>query len=440
MTTRLRRLVLTTIVFAIGYAESSNAICERSNGPQKLVVLFDGTWNGDSSKTNVGLLATEIGTIAKESTNIHSLYVPGVGTDFRRFSGGSTGWGFARKVRSGYSYIAECYEDGDQIYIFGFSRGAFEARTLAAMIQQVGILNYQSYSLKKSGKLKGMRDDVEEAYKIMKSAGKEAYFKRVGKKFPSTPSDRWRGQITKDEAVNKLDAKGLEGKRRLNRASITLVGVWDTVGALGLKHREKESLYLIGLEDLPDLKYAYQALSIDETRPSFWPVPWTEAGFDRPGQTSEEVWFPGGHADVGGGWADVAKVENGRLADISLNWMAGKLRKEGLVRPDFARWSEEKQGKLAVAIRHIKNQPLKDPERRDIKAQSQIHASVCDRMAAGEETIREKKHWWQSKRPQTKMPYRPLNVASSGGTLEGTFKVLDWNGDASNSCSRHLDP
>src|SRR3954447_6520196 len=172
---------------------------------RRLVVCCDGTWNepdrnsrGGGGPTNVTKLA--LGVAGKDAEGNEQLihYEKGVGTRrFERFSGGTFGFGLSRNVIDGYRFLVEAYDPGDELYFFGFSRGAFTARSLAGLVRNSGILRRENAGM------------VKAAYKLYRSR---------------EPGDApWE--------------KGADAFRRTHShpdADITFIGVWDTVGALGI--------------------------------------------------------------------------------------------------------------------------------------------------------------------------------------------------------------
>ena len=177
------------------------------------------------------------------------------------------------------------YEQGDDIFIFGFSRGAFTARSLAGMIAVCGLPT-------------GAFDDdlVNSAFQAYRNPPLRAAF---AAKYPLL-----------------FDAK------------LKMVGVWDTVGALGLPAIEggvdpvKYGFLDTNLH--PDVLNAYQALAIDERRAEFPPTLWTPPAPPVVGQVVEQVWFSGVHCDIGGGYPETG------LSDITFSWMISKAQPLGL--------------------------------------------------------------------------------------------------------------
>ena len=259
---------------------------------KRLVVLFDGTWNkpGEEDKiTNVVKLHRVIPDADAQGVRQLVHYVIGIATEDLgpqlTFAIGAIGLGVGDRIRRGYTFLCENYEDGDEIYVIGFSRGAFQARSLAGLIALAG---------------------------IARSAATE------------TVADVWDYY-----EQNKLepDAARLEALRATARYPVRIkcVAVWDTVGIFGIPFIRKGAIKeLLGFHDTqlsPLVDVGLHALAIDEPRGPFAPTFWTiDKGAALPeGQIVEQVWFAGSHANVGGGIKDCA------LSDIALLWMAERI-------------------------------------------------------------------------------------------------------------------
>jgi uncharacterized protein (DUF2235 family) len=226
---------------------------------KRLIFFFDGS--GDSVAadkqrefTNVFKLVRAINYDAGDKANI-AFYFAGVGTRENRLSA-ITGAGLDFIIRESYVTLAANYYPGDEIYIFGFSRGAAAARALTGMISKVGLL---------------AADEVEEFPKV------------------------WRRFL--DEKGGKLDNGIWAGD---NEPKVQFLGVFDTVVG-----RSWDRFNLFGkvrfrsLALDPCVQVGVQLLSIDDNRiPSFRPLLWTRTSTDK--QALEQIWMPGVHADVGG--------------------------------------------------------------------------------------------------------------------------------------------
>jgi len=253
---------------------------------KRIVFCADGTWDSAQNDTNVYKLfkATPI------TSDQIAFYDDGVGSDgtpLEKLAGGAIGDGLFQKIKDGYTKIAHVYEPNDEIFIFGFSRGAFTARSLAGMIAICGLPTASFDDNLLNAAFQAYRHPNQRAA-LLASLNNYALF----------------------------DAK------------IKMVGVWDTVGSLGIPALfGKVDPVLYGFLDTslhPDVLSAYQALAIDERRQEFPPTLWTPPSPPIAGQVLEQVWFCGVHCDVGGGYPETG------LSDITLNWMMGKAGTLGL--------------------------------------------------------------------------------------------------------------
>lgn len=258
---------------------------------KKILYCADGTWDGKSSATNV----FKIYSALLVSSQQMPFYDSGVGADgnpVEKFAGGAFGVGLFQKIKDGYTKISQVYEAGDEVFLFGFSRGAYTARSLAGMIGVCGLPS------------KNFDDQlVESAFQAYRNKSQRAAI-----------------------------LAALSSQYSMCNPEITMVGVWDTVGALGIPS-------LFGLVDPlvygfldtslnPSIKNAFQALAIDERRKEFPPTLWTSA--PAPGQTVQQVWFCGVHSDVGGGYVVGSDATATALSDITLIWMINNARSLGV--------------------------------------------------------------------------------------------------------------
>lgn len=225
-------------------------------------------------------------------------YDAGVGTSklsVQAALGNVFGYGLAANMRQLYTNLAKNYREGDRIYIFGFSRGAFTARSLAGMISEVGVVDGRRDN-------KELEELVVQAYRAYRASPR----KQPIKKFQE-----------------RCKRKGVE----IRDAPIHFVGVWDTVDAYGVPFEElkKPTYWLLhkilrphndGLTE--KMRYAYQAIAIDEDRRSFAPTLYDEKRAEECGVTIDQVWFAGAHSNVGGGYARQG------LSDVALHWMITK--------------------------------------------------------------------------------------------------------------------
>ena len=257
---------------------------------QRLMCFFDGTWNvpnGRADVTNVVKLARVALGTAPDGVAQVTRYIQGIGTDpddseHRAFIEGAIGVGVDQRIMEGYRFLAERYRPGDELYLFGFSRGAFQARSLAGLISRIELLNHEAL------------DHAQEAWSYYQSHRSKPDPERLG----------------------RLKALGHADVR------IRCLGVWDTVGNLGIPfataHALNGSVAFHDTELSPIVDVGLHALAIDEPRGPFSPSLWTRPrGAAAPaGQQIEQVWFAGSHANVGGGYPDSG------LSDVALLWMA----------------------------------------------------------------------------------------------------------------------
>ncbi len=270
----------------------------------KRVGLFlDGTWNNVSDNTNVWRLKS----LCTKSSEQLVYYSAGVGTQSgQHISGGMFGIGINEEVISAYEWLVEHYEQDAQLFIFGFSRGAFTARSLAGFISKCGLLK------------PGSPVSMKQLY--------ERYRKGTAQ------SVRALGKVT--ESGLPLEDKWIKEYSRA--IPIWFQGVWDTVGALGVplpcvpKVSRSDFAFLETDLRINDT-HAYHALAIDEHREAFAPTLWVRSTPkhgdtypDRDLDHVEQRWFVGAHANVGGGY------EDDLLAQIPLEWLMTKAVSHGL--------------------------------------------------------------------------------------------------------------
>ncbi|HYD17948.1 MAG TPA: DUF2235 domain-containing protein [Patescibacteria group bacterium] len=310
---------------------------------KKIVLCFDGTWNTPENETNIHKIYEAVGP---ESEKLRRFYYTGVGTEggpLKRVFAGAIGEGIADKIRQGYDDLASIYEPGDQIYIFGFSRGAFAARCLANMVASFGLPTryYDSPEFSTSSYSVELGDKIFKAYK------------RRDDEMPL-------------ELRNHCVAK----------AEVQMLGVFDTVASLGIAalHGGVSTLRYghLDAEWHPNILNTYQALAIDEKRPEFKPMRFKKGpGAWDPNHGMEQVWFPGVHSDVGGGYDQSGHAEN------ALSWMIKRSQGAGLAF-DAAKIGEYAvQAHEELADIHESWNPLWGPARvRDIPEGSAISGYV----------------------------------------------------------------
>ncbi|HEV2708761.1 MAG TPA: DUF2235 domain-containing protein [Edaphobacter sp.] len=344
---------------------------------KKIIICTDGTWN---SSHGIGAVAMDTNVrklycALAESPDQMRYYDSGVGTDgtpIDHLAGGAMGDGLFQKVQDGYEFLAYVWDPGDEIYIFGFSRGAYTARSLGGMIAGFGVPNKNFDNM------------------------------TVQKIFAA-----YRQTDPKLRAGMKAE---LDAEYGLATADVRMIGVWDTVGSLGVPgllfsmlHQQKYGFLDTSLH--PCVKSAFHAVCIDERRGQFKPTLWTnEDGSPRANDDQvQQVWFSGVHCDDGGGYDDC------QLSEITLGWMMKNAIKCGLVFSDDARSKYLKiaaKDALGAAHDEWKVLPWGFPEHRAVPANAVMANTVQMRLdgVAG---------------------YRPENLTlTAKGKLKG-YQVVD---------------
>ena len=284
---------------------------------KRIVICSDGTGNSaiKGRGTNVFKLFEAVDLdghrVDAAKTPQVAIYDDGVGTQTftpLKILAGATGWGLSRNVKHLYKELSRVYDPGDEIFMFGFSRGAFTVRTLAGFIASCGLINPARLENKT---FKGLERAVDEAY----SAYRKCYRPELWKVF---------GEPTLDAAK--------EFRKRVSfdiDVSIRFLGVWDTVDAVGLPFWIGDfinlTLYRFKFPDLkltPIVERACQALAIDDERESFRPLLWEQEAKDA--DRIEQVWFAGSHSNVGGGYPKQG------MSLVALDWMLAHAQRAGV--------------------------------------------------------------------------------------------------------------
>jgi uncharacterized protein (DUF2235 family) len=284
---------------------------------KNIVLCSDGTGNRDikGRGTNVFKLfeAVDLNEHRTNPTLDQQLayYDDGVGTrgnTFLRALGGAAGYGLKRNVKDLYRALSRVYDVGDRIYLFGFSRGAFTARTLAGLIGTCGIVKGESLATTHV-----LREAVEAAY--------VAYRSRYGSLLTNV-ARRQRGGADSQRAIEEFQRTYPVH----TNVRIEFIGVWDTVDAVGLPfalsglvnrfvYQFKFPTQTLGSH----VARAFHALSIDDARQAFEPVLWVG-----PDPRIEQVWFAGAHSNVGGGYPKQG------MSLVALDWMLSHAAAHGL--------------------------------------------------------------------------------------------------------------
>jgi hypothetical protein len=323
--------------------------------PKRIVLLLDGTWNDidvGPYDTNIvrmrELISCHLVKVAGHGRTHHDeshkkvhgysksgkehiiYYERGVGTGaFDRFKGGAFGEGLTANIRHAYKFLSFWYEPGDEIFIYGFSRGAYTARSLVGYLGAAGLLR---------------RDNCNEDLEAL-----------AWRYYRTPPNDRmpadW-GRLT-DYVHDRAEVR------------VKLIGVFDTVGALGIPfskawrlNRDENGFHDVELSSITDVNL--HALAIDEHRWPFEAALWRMPPFKKYDTAVEQVWFSGAHADVGGGY--IVEESRDRKAayadDITLDWM---IRRTKHFYPDFPfdldpdaeKIAEKERASLHNSRRHV---------------------------------------------------------------------------------------
>lgn len=306
--------VLATVAIGVIVSRPSEKSGNQSNfsgselQSKRLAIYLDGTWNSVNSNTNVWRMRAL--TASKSADGKPQLIYYEVGVN--GVVGGVFGQGLNENIRLAYEWLIENYNPGDEIYIFGFSRGAFTARSLAGLVSIVGIL--------KAGSPIG----ISELFDRYKRSDEESIWKLKEK------------QAAGD--VSNLTMQENWMLKYSQPAKVKVVGVWDTVGSIGFKSfnidgfsRSTFSYLQTGLRI--HIENGYHALAIDEHRSDFEPTLWSVRKPKDPAavvaaprsiDVVEQRWFVGAHANVGGGY------NTDLLAQAPLKWMMKKAERHGL--------------------------------------------------------------------------------------------------------------
>ena len=340
---------------------------------KKIMICLDGTWNEPEEKSEDGVTPTNVLKLVRtvksiDSKGVHQIvfYDQGVGTGGQvdKFLGGSTGLGISQNILDAYRFLAHNYGEGDEIYCFGFSRGAYTVRSLGGLIASVGIMPKRHLE----------------------------HLPILFKYYRTHPDKRRKLRIY--DKVQKL-------KKDTTISPIKFMGVWDTVGALGAPTPFLgwiTSKIWVGFHDteLRNIEYAYHALAIDERRRPFAPSVWTETTGDV--KEVKQVWFSGAHSYIGGGYRDAC------LTDMAFRWivkMADSCNLEfdtdtlkQVLHPDYPNWHKDPVDSYTMAYKILEklNVPMYlrkvGKVHRDVKEDrpavgEKIHQSAVDRYKGG---------------------------------------------------------
>jgi uncharacterized protein (DUF2235 family) len=371
----------------------------------RIVVLIDGTWDkeGTAGDTNVAKLDTAkkiaanafIKAEANDKTAQHVRYHAGVGTEddlFKKLLGGVVGFGLKKLIAQCYGSVVADYRPGDEIYIFGFSRGAYAARALAGLIGASGIQR---------------RSDSN----VFETAWKHYRLNPAERQQPETANATDRKVIA--------DYKSLAGQQAFHDArTVKCVAVWDTVGSYGIPAgfglaalARYFTLFTLGFHDTnfgEHVEVGLHAVAVDEHRRPFVPTFWTIKKGQQPKGHVEQTWFAGAHSNVGGGYPDSG------LSDQALIWMIARVQAlTGLEFNVEAIRAGTKPNFAGAVVDSTKGWPLDHllPHYRTVLSPVAIyHGYLFNSEDPGAERINERVHWSVIAKREGTRPYGPPNL------------------------------
>lgn len=433
---------------------------DRAKPAKRIILLLDGTWNDSDfgrTDTNIVRLQRVIAETLRDrksgdrvarqdpakltssiddpdgTTNI-VFYERGIGTSARdRFKGGIFGSGMPGKIRNAYRFLSFHYQPGCEVFVFGFSRGAYTARSLVGFIGAAGLLR---------------REDCT------------AVNEETAWKFYRTPPNERLPGIFSALTPYVHDRETFR---------ISCLGVFDTVGALGiplerfkLLNRDKYQFHSVELSSITELNL--HALAIDEHRQPFEAAVWRRPRFKRYLSRTEQVWFPGVHSDVGGSY--IPEVERDRdnpqaLDDVTLDWMLKrvKARFRGFPAepsqwpsPD-RKWATAAQHEtrhkfyrlMPLTLRSIGNYPIRNLrgrqyngcyDRHAVPMWEKVHVSSLQRLGETVEVRERQKELMNRYLPQNLIDALPVIRATYHDTapdlptgIDYQIRVVDWDGE-----------
>jgi uncharacterized protein (DUF2235 family) len=317
-----------------------------SRPPRTLVHIVDGTFSSldPGRETHAGRLRNLLSEIAPRADLLTGYHRGIQGRGLRGWLRAASGLGLNDSICHAYAHLASRYRPGDRIFLFGYSRGAYAVRSLAGLIDRVGLLRPES----------ALERRVHRAFRLYETGSESA-------------------------------RAAFNARHCHPETFIEMIGVWDTVKALGLQYPLLSRLHPMATEfhdhDLgPHIRNGFQALALDEDRTAYSPVMWDRAaGWQG---RLEQLWFPGAHADVGGMLNGYAAARP--LSELSLHWMLERAEDCGLpLPPDWrARLAPDPGGPMHGARRGVGRLfLLRRPRRVNFHAGEDLHPSVAARMA-----------------------------------------------------------
>lgn len=334
---------------------------------KNIVICLDGTSNRVRGERNTNVVRLFGLLDLDDRSRQVAYYDPGVGTfsspgawtplarTASRTAGLLFGAGLRQNLGEAYCFLMQVYEPGDELFVFGFSRGAYTARALTGMLDVFGVFRQGAENLV--------------PYAV-------AEYARQQPKGRDKPDGDWR---TCRSYASLFGAD----PRRDGHAKVHFVGLWDTVKAAGNLWRELRWPYT---RQLPHARTVRHAIALDEVRRPYRTYLVSPTDPDHlireKEQDIQQVWFPGVHSDIGGG---LAEDDGPALADLSLAWITREAREVGLlVRPKRYDKVQQVPAEAATATLHRMGRwwSVLGPGRREVPAGALVHASVLARMEA----------------------------------------------------------
>ncbi|KAF8521484.1 hypothetical protein JB92DRAFT_3277272 [Gautieria morchelliformis] len=349
---------------------------------KRIVVCCDGTWQDGvvqkhrwqySNVLKISRILNHQDNRLTPPTPQVVFYQAGVGSEHNFYSEyieGATGASLAEKVQEAYAFIAHNFQSGDEIFLFGFSRGAYTARMVAAFIAshprqgEIGVLDKKDM------------DHFADIFIAYQKRGKATDPKEIA---------------GYDKVLQPFNNPHAEGRTRADADgdtfTIKCVGVFDTVGSLGLPEEltfsSKRIKDLFGFSDKrlgSHVQHAFHAMALNETRADFNVAKFEQTPEGRAkGQVLKQVWFAGSHSDIGGGW------ESHDLSDLSLAWMVSNIEKmlsldrtylDSLPRP-VAPWGQQLPHDPATGVFKLATEIQRTlPTQTDEITHEMVHPSV----------------------------------------------------------------
>ena len=370
-----------------------------------VIACCDGTWNtaderdyGLPCPTNVAKVHNALADVDGAGVVQKKYYHTGVGTEggkLQKLIDGALGDGLEKNVQSAYKWLGDSYRPNDKIFIFGFSRGAYTARYLAGMITTVGLADFSDPTLSEKTKWQRVAAVLAE-YRKRASGSAEPT------EAPTLPNFAFYSTTKRQEC---------------GATPIEFLGVWETVGALGIPSDLPvlQTLDQLGAHRFcntrlsPLVNCARHAVAIDECRQNFTPTLWDDVATHR---DAKQIWFPGVHSDVGGGYPQSG------LADNALKWMIDEATARNLAfNPNaVAQIDPDPRGVLhdfdTGIFQKLKSLPRSVP--RMVQESSDFHTSATERQ----------RNW-----PIETAPYwrtRLLRPGESSGPID-IFAQQHWN-------------